>query len=142
MDSEYSSTLERVNYNRWTNRARNAKHEISRAFLTYAFILKEIRDNAYFEYQFSNFREYCGFELEIDWRTAYDYIKIADFVEDNKKYLKLEQAELLGHKKLKLLSQKLSRVEEKYRKVILKNINEKDSFIKIKEKLEVSLKKS
>jgi len=140
MDSEYSSTLERVNYSRWTNRARNAKHEIARAFLTYAFILKEIRDNAYFEYQFSNFREYCGVELEIDWRTAYDYIKIADFVEDNKKYLKLEQAELLGHKKLKLLSQKLSRVEEKYRKAILKNINEKESFIKIKEKIEVSLK--
>jgi hypothetical protein len=138
MTEEYTSVIDRVNYSRWTNKAKNAKSEIARAFLSFACILKEIKDNSYHEYRFENFKSYCEDELEIDWRTAYDYIKIADFVYENKDYLKIEKAELLGHKKLKLLSQKLSKREVKYRRVILKNINENDSYGKIKEIIEMS----
>ncbi|MDM7987259.1 MAG: hypothetical protein QUS13_08000 [Smithella sp.] len=138
MAEEYSSTLDRVNYNRWTNKAKNAKSEIARAFLAFAFILKEIKENSYHEFKYNNFRQFCDEELGIDWRSAYDYIKIADFVEDNKNYLSVEKAELLGHKKLKLLSQKLSAREVKFRKAILKNIHESDSYMKIKEKIEIS----
>ena len=129
-----------MNYDRWTNKARNAKGDIARAFLAFAYILKEIKDNSYHDYKYENFRQFCEEEVEIDWRTAYDYIKIADFVDDNKAYLKVEKAELLGHKKLKLLSQKLSKIEESYRRAVLKNINSNDSYGKIKEKIEITVR--
>ena len=68
-------------------------------------------------------------------------MKIAEFVEQNRSILSLEKAGLLGHKKLKLLAQKLSRVEDKYRKAILRKIDEKESFTQLKGQLEKTLDK-
>jgi len=108
MAKDLSPSIDKVNYSRWTNKAKNAKNDIARAFLEFASILKQIKDNGYYDYKFDNFKEYCESELQIAWQTAYDYVKIADFVFENKQTLNLEKAGLLGHKKLKLLAQKLS----------------------------------
>ena len=137
MENEYASTLDKVNFSRWTNKAKNAKQDIARAFLSFAFILKEIFDNSYFDFKYNTWKDYCVNELEITVSTSYDYIKIARFVEDNKRYLAIEKAEVLGHRKLKMLTQKLSGVEIKYRKVVLKNIKENDPLPKIKEKIKL-----
>ncbi|MBU1078432.1 MAG: hypothetical protein KKH98_14135, partial [Spirochaetes bacterium] len=140
MKKDINNTLDKVNYIRWTNKAINAKNDIARSFFEFSIILKQIKDNGFYDYKYNNFKEYCDNEIKIDWRTAYDYVKIADFVIKNNKVLSLEKAGLLGHKKLKLLSQKLTNIEEKYRQEILRQINEKESFTKLKERLENNLK--
>ena len=136
MAKDITSGKERVLFERFTNMAVNAHKEIGRAFFNFAYILKTIKDKGYFDVKYPNFKEYCEGELRIDWRTAYDYVKIADFVETNKEVIGKGKAEALGHKKLKLLSQKLSDIEAGVRKSILKKIDENESFTQIRDKIE------
>lgn len=139
MEKVLSTELDKVRYQRWTNRANNAKNDIARAFFEFAFTLKEIKDNGYYDYKYSNFKDYCDKELKIDWRTAYDYVKIADFVIRNNNYLSTEQAGILGHKKLKLLSQKLAKLENEQRITILQSVESHETFTQLKKKIELKL---
>ncbi|UCB45462.1 MAG: hypothetical protein JSV25_14835 [Spirochaetota bacterium] len=123
MTKDLRTEIDKVRCQRWTNRANNAKNDIARAFFEFAFTLKQIKDNGYYDYKYDNFKDYSEFELQLDWRTAYDYVKIADFVIDNHNYLTTEKAGLLGHKKLKLLAQKLSKLEKQHRSAILSSID-------------------
>ena len=141
MNEDLSSSIDKVNFTRWTNKAINAKNDIARAFFEFALILKQIKDSGHYDYKYNNFKDYCDSELNIDTSTAYDYIKIADFVVSNNDVLSIEKAQLLGHKKLKLLAQKLNKIEDKYRKSILKNVSENESFTVLKEKVEKWLTK-
>ncbi len=141
MSKEIESSHDKVQYSRLTNKAINAKMEISKAFLNLAFVLKEIKDTGIYGLEFNNFKNYCEEKINIDWRTAYDYVKIADFIIENRNELNEESAEILGHKKLKYLTQKLSKIEDQFRKAILKKINTKDSFIVLKEKVDNILKR-
>lgn len=141
MKRNLPTTSDKVNYNRWTNKAINAKNDIARTFFAFAHILKQIKDNGFYDIKYDNFREYCENEIGIDWRTAYDYVKNAEFVERNQETLSLDKAGLLGHKKLKLLSQKLSHIEDKYRIAILRKIDENKSFTQLKGQLEKTLDK-
>ncbi len=139
MGKVLGTELDKVRYQRWTNRANNAKNEIARAFFEFAFTLKEIKDNGYYDYKYGNFKDYCDNELKLDWRTAYDYVKISDFVINNPKYLTTEEAGILGHKKLKLLAQKLSKLENRQRNEILKSIDAQETFTQLKQKIELKL---
>jgi len=141
MKNDLISSKDKVTYERWTNKAKNAQTEIGRVFLNFALILKEIKDKGIYSTKYNNFKDYMVNEINLDWRTGYDYIKIADFVQQNIEIITKEKAISLGHKKLKLLSQKLSKLETKFRKAILTKINEEDSYIIIKEKLENTIKK-
>ena len=141
MKKEIESTYDKVYYSRLTNNVINAKKEIALAFLNLAFILKEIKDSKIYGVEFNNFKDYCENKIDIDWRTAYDYVKISDFVTKNKDVLTENTARRFGHKKLKLLTQKLSKIEVKIRKAILKKISYKDSYMTLKEKVSLILKK-
>ena len=98
MAKDLSTEIDKVRYQRWTNRANNAKNDIARAFFEFAFTLRQIKENGYYDYKYDNFKDYSEFELQLDWRTAYDYVKIADFIIDNHNYLTTEKAGLLGIK--------------------------------------------
>ncbi|HMB00436.1 MAG TPA: hypothetical protein VKS21_05560 [Spirochaetota bacterium] len=141
MKKDIVSAKEKVNFQRWTNKAINAKKDIARAFFNFALILREIKEQGYYDVKYKNFKNYCENEIDIKWQTAYDYVKIANFVVENKDCINQKKALVLGHKKLKLLSQKLSKIEAKFRKAILKKISEDDSFTSLKNKVEKTLKK-
>lgn len=139
MARELGTQADKVVYLRWTNRALNAKRDIARSFFELAYTLKQIKDAGYYDYEYDNFKDYCSSELQIDWRTAYDYVKIADFVEQNRAVLSQDKAGLLGHKKLKLLSQKLSHLEQRQREEILRGIEERETFTQLKLRIEAKL---
>ena len=58
MKRNLTTTSEKVNYHRWTNKAINAKNDIARTFFAFAHILKKIKDYGYYDIKYDNFREY------------------------------------------------------------------------------------
>jgi hypothetical protein len=136
MNRDLVSQTDLVKFERINNQAINAFRNINRAFLNFAIILLKIKNTAIYDIKYNNFKEYCDNELEIDYKTALDYTKVGDFVFNNIKYLDRDRAEILGYKKLKLLSQKLSILEENKRHKILSLINEQESYTVLKERLD------
>ena len=126
----------KANFNRYRNRILNAKSGVAKSIITLGKELQVVKENAHFRPFYKSFTDYCDNEVDITWQTAYDYIKIYLFVEKNKDALSTEVAQTIGHRSLKLLAQKLSKIEEQQRKSILRKITEYEHYDKIKSRIE------
>ena len=125
----------KVKFNHHKNRILNTKIGIFNSIITLGKELQIVRDNGFYRPYYRNFRDYCVSEIDISWQTAYDYIKIYFFVEENKDVLPIEIAKTIGHRSLKLLAQKLSKTEENQRKLILQSITEYEHYDSIKKRI-------
>ncbi len=137
LDLDDISDLSRikVRFNQHKNRILNTKTGIFNSIISLGKELQIVKDNEFFRPYYRNFKDYCINEIDISWQTAYDYIKIYFFIEENKDVLPIEKAKTIGHRSLKLLAQKLSKIEVKQRKVILQSITEYEHYESIKNRI-------
>ena len=110
----------------------NAKSGIVKSIISLGQELQIVKDSGFYRPYYRNLKDYCTNEIDISWQTAYDYIKIYIFIEENKDVLSIEVAKTIGHRSLKLLAQKLSKIENVQRKDILRKITEYEHYDKIK----------
>ncbi len=125
----------KVKFNQHKNRILNTKTGIFNSIIALGKELKIVKEKGFYRPYYRNFKDYCINEIDISWQTAYDYIKIYFFIEENKDVLPIEIAKTIGHRSLKLLVQKLSKIEEKQRKSILQNITEYEHYNSIKNRI-------
>ena len=125
----------KVKFNHHKNRVLNTKTGIFNSIIALGKELQIVKDNGFYRPYYNNFRNYCTNEIDIPWQTAYDYIKIYIFVEKNKEVLPIEIAKTIGHRSLKLLVQKLSKIEVTQRNLILQSITEYEHYDSIKNRI-------
>jgi len=131
---EYSKK-DKALYYKLTNQAKNGEQQVREGFINLAIALKEILDTEIYKVEYKTFDEWVKNHLDIDVKTAYDIAKIGRFQLEHVKVLPKEKASNLGLKKMKLLTQKLSKFDLKIQEAFLSQIEENETYSKIEFKI-------